>query len=87
MSTLSTTHEGLERILEIGRVVGHGLDRAPSPYTAPVTPLLTRISRSLSAMIERAAAARAEAAYLDLARQDHHVAAELRAAAARGARD
>ena len=87
MTTLSTTHEGLERILEIGRVVGHSLDRAPSPYAAPATPLFTRIGRALSALGESMAAARAEEAYRELARHDHRLAAELRAAAARSSRD
>jgi len=87
MTTLSTTHEGLERILEIGRVVGHGLDRAPSPYAAPATPLFTRIGRALSALGESMAAARAEEAYRELARHDHRLAAELRTAAARSSRD
>lgn len=86
MSTLSTTHEGLERILEIGRVVSHGLDRAPSPYAAPATPLLTRIGHSLVAMGERMAAARADEALRELARHDHRMAADVRAAIARSPR-
>ena len=71
----------------MGRVVGRGLDGAPRPCAGPATRRFTRIGRTLSALGESMAAARAEEAYRELARHDHRLAAELRAAAARSSRD
>jgi len=78
MTSLTSTAQGFERMLDLSRHLTRGLE-APAttiPRTAPrpaLTPWLARLG-------ERWARARAVEAWQELARHDHRLAHELRVA-------
>jgi hypothetical protein len=79
MSSLSSTAQGFERMLELSRNLTRGVD-AGRTGSAPRRAQVAGLSARLAAFGERWALARAAEAWQELARHDHRMAQELRAA-------
>ncbi len=88
MSTLVTTHEGLDRVIRGGQAVadmfGRGLVRPAGKNTARATKgPAAGITGMLARLIERARQRRQERIFMQLMQDDPRVYADVQAAAAR----
>lgn len=88
MSTLVTTHEGLERVIRGGQAVadmfGRGTARPAGRNAAKASKAPARgIAGMLARMIERARQRRQERLFMQLMQDDPRVYADVQAAAAR----
>jgi hypothetical protein len=79
MSSLTSTAQGFERMLELSRSLTRGID-APYDGSMPHRAHGAGLAARLVAFGERWAQARAAEAWQELARHDHRMAQELRVA-------
>jgi hypothetical protein len=79
MTSLTTTARGFESLLDLSRTLTRGID-APLPEVSARTDRPQGIAVTLARVGERWAHARAAEAWLELARHDHRMARELKAA-------